>query len=664
MEGAMLPASVNPQQNEIYRTQELVQIIKKQNPNYVELFTKIANDAKNVESQLTNLCRTIAHFETSTEKSKRFRKLNDTYPELNGVQLPFTFHLKKKSNGKIHLSITNLGKTAVLGLGKYRKVKSGLKTKIAKERKSSGRLDYSAIGRSLRGKSDRLKTIKNTQKFHKNIYQMLTKEERALFAKTPSTKTYKDKNGVERIEQFTPWYNGDLHLTINYGAVPVTPQKNGPFKEISFLENLNVITDAGDALTILHGKGYVHRDVKTPNIMVELTPDLNVHGLLNDFDLGNKINQNLFKANYPFWDPLGRLGIVTENSDTFGLAFSLMETMFPTIYLRLKEHNKFDEIASEKFIANEIVEKTEGLFKKLKLIKNNESLPKIPSDQNLKDEATLENYLAACLEKSRELTVNEKLKIDQYRAELKSIVRLAFLCTEYFKNSYKLLDQIQNTSLMKNLTSDQSIVRKKAFEHLEALQTRESKETKPEDAIVIPTTKEFTDRVKKEKLVLENEIMNLRKGYIKSFKKREVTGTIYSKVKGGYIVQLPSSLSGFKGFVPSSDVKARDISLKPNQRHLFVIQGFDSAHNTVSLALRPLTLDYGQHFTELPGSVKPADLSELKVGQLIIVMREGPPPHYQTVEIVKIARDTEEIFFKISENVESHKSIRHFYTPI
>lgn len=88
--------------------------------------------------------------------------------------------------------------------------------------------------------------------------------------------------------------------------------------------NLEAAADVAETLLKFHSKGIIHRDVKGPNIF-----EKKGRGFLADF--GRTKEQGFTETghvNYPYWDPLSRLGYVTPFCDAQGLTRTLSWTLF------------------------------------------------------------------------------------------------------------------------------------------------------------------------------------------------------------------------------------------------------------------------------------------------------------------------------------------------
>ncbi len=119
------------------------------------------------------------------------------------------------------------------------------------------------------------------------------------------------------------WYNSDLLDAVENGSVPLGFDKNAPTQAFTLENSLEVVSNVARAAESMHAKGYVHRDLKTQNILVK-----DNHGYLNDFDLATQIGFSDKFWDYDYFDPLGRTGCFTPSVDVFDLALALGASIY------------------------------------------------------------------------------------------------------------------------------------------------------------------------------------------------------------------------------------------------------------------------------------------------------------------------------------------------
>lgn len=134
-----------------------------------------------------------------------------------------------------------------------------------------------------------------------------------------------DARPTGEVEIITPWIEG--------GSAFDRLQKDGPFDAAAAVE---IMRGVSLALADLHGKGFLHRDVKTPNIFVTPGPN-GPRGLLSDFGLVIEQGPDGSAVGHP--QPTPWIGpeqmdpdpTAMVASDLFGVAASLIDLLRPFV---------------------------------------------------------------------------------------------------------------------------------------------------------------------------------------------------------------------------------------------------------------------------------------------------------------------------------------------
>ena len=104
---------------------------------------------------------------------------------------------------------------------------------------------------------------------------------------------------------------------------------------IGLADLLLVLCDVCEALEEMHRLGFVHKDVKTKNILVKYDSELNRWvGKLGDFDLSQTVGFNEKKNGYCYWSLCAQQGFVSYECDGYGVVSALGEIFFGRDYQR------------------------------------------------------------------------------------------------------------------------------------------------------------------------------------------------------------------------------------------------------------------------------------------------------------------------------------------
>ncbi len=178
------------------------------------------------------------------------------------------------------------------------------------------------------------------------------------------------KNQGNFMEATDAYYSGDLEQR----------------KDLSFQEKMAVLGDAAKTYLAMHEKGFIHGDVKPPNIMV----DKQKQGLVGDFDFTSKFGMSDTKSEYRYWDNLRQEGYGTPFTDAYGLAKATIESALKISVWNgqnISDHTLIGSLQSQKIDPDE-PQWLRGLL--IKVLKTNAGLG--PTDFNLTVEQLQEKY--------------------------------------------------------------------------------------------------------------------------------------------------------------------------------------------------------------------------------------------------------------------------------
>lgn len=254
----------------------------------------------------------------------------------------FTFNIQMSSDGKALKVVLLPSEDKIkLGMGSYKKVKGSytvtmpieemtvkrgahIKTVMSRARKGVGNINAIRIGTGLQ---------------HEIIDKLGAK---AKIAVLPKERLYLTESGEVRLEMESDvWYNGDMDKINKNSEIPLDYKPGAAKHNVDLADQFGVIVDTANSLQAFHDEGYVHRDVKPPNLFVTLNSENNLEGFLADLDLTQKTGAGM-KANYWFWDSLSENGIVTPTCDAYGLVMSAGHIMLPRIEHMIKDKNSMN----------------------------------------------------------------------------------------------------------------------------------------------------------------------------------------------------------------------------------------------------------------------------------------------------------------------------------
>ena len=126
------------------------------------------------------------------------------------------------------------------------------------------------------------------------------------------------------------WYNSDFLQVISTSQMPLDFNSNPV--NVTLLEKLMILKDAAVSVELIHQAGFIHRDLKPNNILVNAS----FEGYLNDFDFAcNPGVVKGYKGNYHYWDLSTKHGWNIPFCDVYGLGMILGETLIPHFLVKI-----------------------------------------------------------------------------------------------------------------------------------------------------------------------------------------------------------------------------------------------------------------------------------------------------------------------------------------
>lgn len=296
---------------------------------------------------LKNLCYTVAQFEQSPLATIRHRKNVPIFLNL-GLSLPFTLYIDRNpGNGGVTLSMTTPGvvQGAVIGQGTFKVVKSHYTIGVPDA--GSGQLP------SIR--SHEVVLLRAKKGHEPQVLAGLETIKRLQLEIGPDVipgpivqRFYTSKANKTRFEFTQTKFNGDFDRVIREGYLPLRTAVPA-MRRFNLSDKLDALIDISGKLQRFHAVGYIHRDVKPPNMLLELveTPGsvARVVAFPSDIDLTGRagfVGATVEGRKYPWWDPCAREGIVTPVCDVYGLAYTLGQTLFsnflPVVHVATQIH--------------------------------------------------------------------------------------------------------------------------------------------------------------------------------------------------------------------------------------------------------------------------------------------------------------------------------------
>lgn len=451
-----------------------------------------------VDGVLKDLCYVMATCELGRATGTRFRKNEAVLQEL-GVHFPFTFYLEKKPDPQglnVNFIMPKVIPGAIVGSGTYKIVKT------------SCDLDIPSPGSSQRPTISISDTvlIRPRPQYVEHVRSGFEKAQRLLsrikskidIAPIPVERTYtprtpKNVEGIEyageRTEFVQERFQGDIEKVIKSGTLPLNIAPNAGRKQFNIADKFNLLIDVGNTLSKFHAAGIVHRDIKPLNLLVKITgPEQRATGIVSDFDLIGEVRVSSHTSDrYAWWDPCSRKGIITTNSDVYGLVYTLGQTVFPKFYETVGVPERVDDRTFGLVMKNKITD----LFTSLGLpghpmeAQINDHLLNDPGDVDSKNGFVI-NKLTELLANSGQIKLSQVRKVRKMQAELTIMPQLWGTIASTINNSQTAYDIIKGRKDLRDaLSSKDERVKQGARQEIDRIFQESG----------LPTAAQFTERL-------------------------------------------------------------------------------------------------------------------------------------------------------------------------
>ncbi len=277
---------------------------------YKDLFSDFVADCCN-KYATPQVRQLINDFRNSDLTKIRYSKKESPF-------LPFGLALRKKKNLDIVVQIYAHA-NEYLGDGHYSAVKKSSKIQINATNQSV--VTPGVVGRTKKGTNNKyiLEGIKNhrlilkalKQKYPEKLIHIVPKINYQEYRTITNPKNH-------RVETFNTRYWGSF---IKVGILDSADKP--PIRGVRAV--LNAFSQIAEAIGMMTELGYVHGDVKLDNILL----DQEGRAFLHDFDYTQKMGVRQGVCSYFAWDHAAETGIVTPNSDLYGLVVNAARLVVP-----------------------------------------------------------------------------------------------------------------------------------------------------------------------------------------------------------------------------------------------------------------------------------------------------------------------------------------------
>lgn len=136
-----------------------------------------------------------------------------------------------------------------------------------------------------------------------------------------------------RVEKFQDWINTDFEKALEEEKIPLDFEGKS-FRNISSAESVDLLLQVSVYLEkLFHRNGYVHRDIKLPNILIGAKSSiLPLEFRIIDFGLSEKTGHSIKSGRYFLWDKATRNGWCLPTSDVYALNLDLAFILMPLLH--------------------------------------------------------------------------------------------------------------------------------------------------------------------------------------------------------------------------------------------------------------------------------------------------------------------------------------------
>lgn len=169
---------------------------------------------------------------------------------------------------------------------------------------------------------------------HNELYRLLHDPQKGVRISSPPH-VRQDKTGS--LEPIQPYY-------------PYVLDKLSATRQLSLYQKITICFEIFCTVQAFHTHGYVVKDVKSANILV----DSSFSSYLNDLDICTKKFFGV-QSNYVFWDIATKKGLITPYCDVVGTTLTMLEVIFPKKRTQMYKDKEHQILSSSKSL--------EGLYK-------------------------------------------------------------------------------------------------------------------------------------------------------------------------------------------------------------------------------------------------------------------------------------------------------------